>query len=324
MYKKIKIIGVPMDFGQLHRGVDMGPAALRYTGLASDLRKLGYIVEDTGDVLVPVRDQGEENRKTQKCLTDQNGTEEDNSTDFSDRVKKCRQSTYIDAITKVCRRVYDEGRRAVQESAFPLFLGGDHSIAMGTIGGVSHDATIGVIWLDAHGDFNTSETSPSGNVHGMPLAALTGDGDAALVNIGRSGIKIDPENVVLIGIRDLDSKEKIRLKKSGITVYTMRDIDEQGISAITNKALMKFVHMKRIHISLDMDVMDPAEAPGVGTPVPGGLTYREAHLCMEIIADSGKLSSMDLVEINPVLDQANKTAILAVNLAVSALGKSIY
>ena len=158
----------------------------------------------------------------------------------------------------------------------------------------------------------------------MPLAAIIGEGDAALVNIGRSGIKVDPDQVVLIGIRDLDVKERQRLKNSAITVYTMRDIDEQGISAITHKALMKFVHMKNIHVSLDMDVMDPAEAPGVGTPVSGGLTYREAHLFMEIIADSGKLSSMDIVEINPILDQANKTARLAVDLIVSALGKRIY
>ncbi|MBF0573268.1 MAG: arginase [Desulfamplus sp.] len=304
MDKKIKIIGVPMDFGQLHRGVDMGPAALRYTGLVSELRKLGYIVEDSGDVRVPVRDRGEETES--KVQTDK------------------KSADYLEAITNVCAQVYDVGKKAVQEGSFPLFLGGDHSIAIGTIGGVSHDNQIGVIWIDAHGDFNTYETSPSGNVHGMPLAALTGDGSQALVDIGRAGMKVDPENVVLIGIRDLDSKEKERLKRSGVTVYTMRDIDEQGISTIINKALMKFMHIKRIHVSLDMDAIDPVEAPGVGTPVPGGLTYREAHLCMEIIADSGKLSSMDLVEINPILDQANKTAKLAVNLTVSALGKSIY
>ncbi|MBF0376681.1 MAG: arginase [Desulfamplus sp.] len=304
MDKKIKIIGVPMDFGQLHRGVDMGPAALRYTGLVSELRKLGYIVEDSGDVRVPVRDRGEETES---------------------KVRKDNKSAnYLEAITYVCSQVYDVAKKAVQEGSFPLFLGGDHSIAIGTIGGVSHDNQIGVIWIDAHGDFNTYETSPSGNVHGMPLAALTGDGSQALVDIGRIGMKVDPENVVLIGIRDLDLKEKERLKRSGVTVYTMRDIDEQGISTIINKALMKFMHIKRIHVSLDMDAIDPVEAPGVGTPVPGGLTYREAHLCMEIIADSGKLSSMDLVEINPILDQANKTAKLAVNLTVSALGKSIY
>ncbi len=303
MKQKIKIIGVPMDFGQLHRGVDMGPAALRYSGLVPRLRQLGYGVEDSGDVWVPVRDMGEIMGKL---------------------IISGKQPNYLAQITEVCRRVYEAGKNAVIEGSFPLFLGGDHSIAIGSIGGVSHDASTGVIWIDAHGDFNTPKTSPSGNVHGMPLAALTGNGDAALVNIGRDGLKVNPENVVLIGIRSLDEKERQHLKKSGVTVYTMRDIDEVGISALTNKALMKLIHMKRIHISLDMDAMDPVEAPGVGTPVPGGLTYREAHLLMEIIADSGKLSSMDLVEINPILDQANKTAGLAVDLTVSALGKRIY
>jgi len=288
-----------MDFGQLHRGVDMGPAALRYSGLVARLRALGHEVEDNGDVWVPVRDQGYD-------------------TVFG------KEHNYQSQIIEVCQRVYEAGREAIDQGTFPLFLGGDHSIAMGTVGGVSHEQPTGLIWMDAHGDFNTSETSPSGNVHGMPLAALLGDGDPGLVNIGRSGPKIDPNNVVLIGIRSLDEKERDRLKQSGVTLYTMRDIDEQGISTITNEFLMKFIHMKRIHISLDMDIMAPVEAPGVGTPVPGGLTYREAHLLMEIIADSGKLSSMDLVEINPILDQANKTAGLAVDLTVSALGKRIY
>jgi len=299
MKRKIKIIGIPMDFGQLHRGVDMGPAALRYSGLVARLRALGHEVEDSGDVWVPVRDQGYD-------------------TVFG------KAHNYQSQIIEVCQRVYEAGREAIDQGTFPLFLGGDHSIAMGTVGGVSHEQPTGLIWMDAHGDFNTSETSPSGNVHGMPLAALLGDGDPGLVNIGRSGPKIDPNNVVLIGIRSLDEKERERLKHSGVTLYTMRDIDEQGISTITNELLMKFIHMKRIHISLDMDIMAPVEAPGVGTPVPGGLTYREAHLLMEIIADSGKLSSMDLVEINPILDQANKTAGLAVDLTVSALGKRIY
>lgn len=299
MKKKVKIIGVPMDFGQTHRGVDMGPAALRYSGLVPRLRTLGYDVEDTGDVWVPVRDQGYDG------VFD-------------------GEPNYKAAIIEVCQRVYEAGLSAVDEGAFPLFLGGDHSIAMGTIGGVTQDRSTGLIWVDAHGDFNTSETSPSGNIHGMPLAALVGDGDPGLVNIGRPGKKIDAENVVLLGIRSLDFEEKRRLKESGVTVYTMRDIDEQGISTITNEILMKFVRMKRIHLSLDIDVMDPAEAPGVGTPFLGGLTFREAHLFMEIMADSGKLSSMDLVEINPILDQANKTAQLAVDLTVSALGKQIY
>ncbi len=296
MKKQISIIGVPMDFGQLHRGVDMGPAATRYTGLEPDLCSLGYTVVDKGDIKVPVRDH----RKVNK------------------------PGGYLKEITMVCEAAYEAGKKAVQEDdSFPLFLGGDHSISIGTIGGVSHDQPTGLIWIDAHADFNTPTTSPSGNIHGMPLAVLTGEGDENLVNIGRKGRKIDPENVVLLGIRDLDEMEKKRLKKSGISVFTMRDIDEQGISSVANKALMKFLHMKRLHISLDMDALDPVEAPGVGTPVPGGLTYREAHLLMEIIADSGKLTSMDLVEINPILDQANKTAKLAVDLTISALGKRI-
>ena len=295
MKKHVSIIGIPMDFGQLHRGVDMGPAAARYSGLVADLRKLGHTVEDKGDIQVPVRDPG--------------GAE--------------RTGSYLAEITQTCEQVYQAGMEAVEKNSFPLFLGGDHSISMGTVGGVSHNEPTGLIWIDAHGDFNTPETSPSGNVHGMPMAVLCGEGHDSLVNLGRSGAKIDPENVVMIGIRDLDQQERDRLKASGITVYTMRDIDEQGISSVAGQAVMKFIHMKRIHISLDMDALDPGEAPGVGTPVPGGLTYREAHLFMEIISDSGKLTSMDLVEINPILDQANKTAKLAVDLTVSALGKSI-
>lgn len=295
MNKRINIIGVPMDFGQLRRGLDMGPAAARYTGLVSALRTLGHSVKDLGDVSVPVRNPVEEGEK----------------------------ADYYEEIRTICDQVYEAGKKAVADDVFPLFIGGDHSIAMGTVGGVSHDRTTGLIWIDAHGDFNTPETSPSGNIHGMPLSVLIGDGDERLVNIGRPGAKIDPDNIVMIGIRDLDTHERERIRKSGITVYTMRDIDEQGISTVTNKALMKFIHLKRVHVSLDIDALDPVEAPGVGTPVPGGLTYREAHLFMEIMADSGKLTSMDMVELNPILDQANKTAQLAVELIVSALGKSI-
>jgi arginase len=295
MNKRINIIGVPMDYGQLRRGLDMGPAAARYTGLVSALRNLGHNVKDLGDVSVPVRNPVEEGEK----------------------------ADYYEEIRDICDQVYEAGKKAVADDVFPLFIGGDHSIAMGTVGGVSHDRPTGLIWIDAHGDFNTPETSPSGNIHGMPLSVLIGDGDERLVNIGRPGAKIHPDNIVLIGIRDLDTLERERIRKSGITAYTMRDIDEQGISTVANKALMKFIHLKRVHVSLDIDALDPVEAPGVGTPVPGGLTYREAHLFMEILADSGKLTSMDLVELNPILDQANKTARLAVELIVSALGKSI-
>ena len=296
MEQKISIIGVPMDFGQLHRGVDMGPAAIRYSKLMPRLRSLGLIVEDRGDIKVPVRD----------------AVEADGGI-----------PNYTKEIAQICEDIYKEGQDAISENRFPLFIGGDHSIAIGTVGGVSHESPIGLLWIDAHGDFNTPETSPSGNIHGMPLSILTGEGEDILVNIGRNGAKVDPENVVLIGIRDLDEKEKQRLNNSDITVFTMRDIDEQGISAVLNKALMKFVHLKKIHVSLDMDALDSIEVPGVGTPVAGGLTYREAHLLMEILADTGKLASMDLVELNPILDSKNKTASLAVELIVSVLGKSI-
>jgi arginase len=295
--KQISIIGVPMDFGQLLRGVDMGPAALRYTGLISRLRALGHVVVDRGDVRIPIRD--------------------------ADGANSLSQDKYLNEITQICQAIYTAGQEAVQQGDFPLFLGGDHSIAVGTVSAVAGDDPIGLIWIDAHGDFNTPETSPSGNIHGMPLAALIGEGHPSLVNVGRPGMKVLPENVVLIGQRDLDPAERKRLKKSGITVFTMRDIDEQGISSVANKAIMKFAHLKRIHLTVDMDALDPVEAPGVGTPVPGGISYREAHLLMEILADSGKVGSMDLVEVNPILDVANKTAELAVELTLSALGKSI-
>ena len=302
MAKKISIIGVPMDFGQLLRGVDMGPAAVRYTGLIPRLRSLGHEVVDTGDIRIPIRDFDASIRK------DDEGIDEDK---------------YLKEITLICESIYKVGKAVVKKGHFPLFIGGDHSIAVGTVAAVTNDEPTGLIWIDAHGDFNTPKTSPSGNIHGMPLAALIGEGHASLVNVGRPGAKIHPDNVVMIGQRDLDASEKERFKKSGVTVFTMRDIDEQGISSVANKALMKFVHLKRIHLTVDMDALDPVEAPGVGTPVPGGISYREAHLLMEILADSGKITSMDLVEINPILDVANKTAELAVELTLSALGKSI-
>jgi arginase len=302
MAKKISIIGVPMDFGQQLRGVDMGPAAVRYTGLISRLRSLGHEVEDTGDIRIPIRDCTIGMDKKSQCLD---------------------QDRYVKEITQICESIYAAGKAVVKRGRFPLFIGGDHSIAVGTVASVTDDEPTGLIWMDAHGDFNTPETSPSGNVHGMPLAALIGEGYDSLVNIGRPGAKIHPDNVVLIGQRDLDPSEKKRLRHTGMTIFTMRDIDEQGISSVANKALMKFVHLKRIHLTVDMDALDPVEAPGVGTPVPGGISYREAHLLMEILADSGKITSMDLVEINPILDIANKTAQLAVELTLSALGKSI-
>lgn len=298
MSRQISLIGVPMDFGQDLRGVDMGPAAVRYTGLIARLRELGHTVRDRGDVPIPIRDEAVP--------------------------EPVPGNTYVEEITRICHAIYTLGRRVIEKGDFPLFVGGDHSISVGTVAAAgSGNDPLGLIWVDAHGDFNTPDTSPSGNIHGMPLAILMGEGHPDLVNVGRPGPKVLPENVVMIGLRDIDPTEKKRLKGSGVTVFTMRDIDEHGISTVANKAMMKFAHMKRIHLTLDMDALDPVEAPGVGTPVPGGITYREAHLLMEILADSKKVGSMDLVEINPILDVANKTAELAVELTLSALGKSI-
>lgn len=285
-----------MDLGQSQRGVDLGPGAVRYAGLASRVRALGYSVEDLGNVAVPVRESfaGE-------------GT-----------------THFLPAILDACRVVYDLGRKALADGCMPVFLGGDHSIAMGTVGGVTHDGgAVGLIWIDAHGDFNTPETSPSGNVHGMPLAALCGLGPSELVDLGRPGAKLRPENVVLIGIRDLDPLERQLLKDSGVTIFTMRDIDERGIANVAREALDQLRNVSRLHVSLDMDSLDPSEAPGVGTPVPGGLTYREAHALMEILADRGIVGSVDIVEINPILDNRNETAETAVQLLTSLLGKSI-
>jgi len=295
MDKAIRIIGVPMDLGQAQRGVDLGPGAIRYAGLSARLKALGYEIHDAGNIDVPVRDSlpGGPERK------------------------------FLPSIQRICEEVYLAGRTAVEEGFIPVFLGGDHSIAIGTIGGVTHKEPSGVIWIDAHGDFNTPESSRSGNIHGMPLATLLGSGFPELVAVGRPGAKVKAEDVVMIGIRDLDSEERKQLLNCGVTVYTMRDIDEQGMGAITRKALAKLSHHKRIHISIDVDSLDPHEAPGVGTPSSGGLTYREAQLLMEILADSCKVTSADIVEINPILDLANSTARMAVDLAASLFGKSI-
>ena len=292
MKRPIRIIGVPMDLGQSQRGVDMGPSAVRYAGLSSRLRSLGYRIEDRGNVEVKVRDA----------------------------VPKSR---LVPAIADACEVVYGTAREAIRDGALPIFLGGDHSIAIGTVGGVTHESPAGLLWVDAHGDYNTPRTSKSGNVHGMPLAVLLGRGSKRLVDLGRRGAKVKPEDVVLLGVRQLDDKERVVLRQSGITVFTMRDIDERGIHETALDALSRLSHLERLHLSLDMDCLDPSVAPGVGTPVAGGLTYREAQLLMEIVADSKTLASVDIVEINPIVDQGNQTATMAIDLAVSALGKRI-
>ena len=295
MNKAIRIIGVPIDLGQNKRGVDMGPAALRYAGLAGSLAELGYLVHDNGDIQVPIRE----------TVSDENSRH------------------YLPSIRTVCLDVYAAARLAVAEGQIPVFLGGDHTLAIGSIGGCSHAEPAGLIWIDAHGDFNTPQTTLTNNIHGMTLAVLMGDGDHALVDIGRPGAKLLAADVVMIGIRDLDPLERGRLRESGITVFTMREIDERGISVITREALERLEHRERLHVSLDMDALDPQAGPGVGTLSPGGLSYREGQVMMEIIADSGRCSALDIVEINPIFDHHNQTARLAVELTASLFGKRI-
>jgi arginase len=295
MNKTVQIIGVPIDLGQSHRGVDLGPGALRYAGLASRLEKLGYQVYDSGNLPVPVRES----------------------------LVHERQDHYLPSIIEVCKAACLAGQQALAKGRIPIFLGGDHSISIGTISGIAHEQSVGVLWIDAHGDFHTEESSTSKNIHGMSLAILLGHGYPELVAVGGSQTTLRPEDVAMIGVRDLDAGERQRLRDSGMAVYTMRDIDEKGMGAIAAEALAKLRHKTRLHVSLDIDSLDPQASPGAGTLVPGGLTYREAQLLMEIIADSGLLGSLDIVEINPILDNRNKTAETAVELTASLFGKSI-
>lgn len=273
----------------------MGPSAVRYANLKATLEQLGHTVLDEGNVPVP-------------------NPEEHVAVGTGRRLK---------AVTAVCQQIYELASQYIQAGDFAIFLGGDHSISIGTVAAAAQQEPVGVIWVDAHGDFNTRDTSPSGNIHGMPVAALIGEGDSELVNIGYEGAKVQPAQIVQIGIRDLDDRERDRLAHSGISVFTMRHVDELGMAAIARQALDRLRHLPRIHVSLDMDSLDPAEAPGVGTPVPGGLSYREAHLLMEILGESQRVRSMDIVEVNPILDDRNMTGKLAVQLAASLLGKRI-
>ncbi|MGI9536216.1 MAG: arginase [Desulfocapsaceae bacterium] len=291
----VRIIGIPIDLGQQHRGVDMGPVAIRYAGLSAALKKLGYHTQDVGNIDVPGH----------YTLTHRG---------FSDRLPPIRAA---------CEDTYELARRAIRDGTIPIFLGGDHSASIGSIGGVTHDGECGLIWIDAHGDFNTPETSETGNIHGMALAILFGRGPHELVDVGRKGAKLKPEQVVLVGPRQLDENEKESLRDSGCTIFTMRDIDERGMSNVIAQALEKLSECQHIHVSLDMDSIDPNEAPGVGTPVAGGLSYREAQLLMETISDTGRLLSLDIMETNPILDVSNRTAQVAVSLAASLFGKSI-
>ncbi len=295
--RNIRIFGVPMDLGQRRRGVDMGPSALRYAGLNEQLRKLGHTVHDHGNLTVPLPE---------------------NEPPDSSRAR------HLHSIASVCGDVYTNALTCLEHNETAIFLGGDHSISIGTVSAMdTHGGNVGVIWVDAHGDFNTPEISPSGNVHGMALASLFGRGPSELTDIGRPGAKLKASEAVIIGARDLDADERSALIDCGILVLTMRDVDEMGMAAAAHQALEHLHHLNKLHISLDMDSLDPNEAPGVGTPVPGGLTYREAHLLMEILSDSGKVESLDIVEVNPILDDRNRTAKLGVELATSLFGRRI-
>jgi len=291
-----------MDLGQSRRGVDMGPSALRVAGLQSRLKQLGHQVEDFGNVVVK---QAEELHYGEK------------------------RAKYLDEIAETCRGLAEIVEKTLSEGFLPLLLGGDHSIAVGSCAGVSsffrkQKKKIGYLWLDAHGDMNTPESSPSGNVHGMPLAALIGYGAPELVGLLGYQPKVEPRNVAIVGVRDLDAKERRLVKESGVHAFTMRDIDERGMREVMTEALrISSDDTDGIAVSLDMDFMDPGDAPGVGTPIRGGVTYREGHLAMEMIADSKAMVSLEVVEINPVIDLHNKTALLGVEMVLSALGKKI-
>jgi arginase len=292
--KRIAVIGAAPDLGAGRRGVDMGPSAIRYAGLSERLARAGIEVEDRGNVQAALAE------------TQTSGSE---------------QARFLDEILETSRRVAAEVERARAESLLPLVLGGDHSIAIGTLGGMADGGRGGVVWLDAHGDLNTPETTPSGNVHGMPLAAALG-----LCGFGADGLNLpalDPERVALVGVRSLDPGEREAVKRLGLAVYTISDLDRRGVEPVIEEALERVSGGAFVHVSVDLDVVDPEFAPGVGDPVRGGLSYREAHLALELVAEAGVLDSLELAEVNPIRDHENATAGLAVELAASALGARI-
>jgi arginase len=285
-----------MDLGQDRRGVDMGPSAIRYARLQSALEDLGYPVVDRGNAATPIPETVDEDGEVR----------------------------HLDAVREVCLEVAARAGAMASEDLFPVFLGGDHSISIGTVSGLARSfGRTGVIWLDAHADFNMPETSPSGNIHGMPLSVLTGRGHPDLVRIGGEGESVRTEDVVILGLRSADEKERGLLLEAGVRVYTMKEIDAYGAASIVRRALRDLSHLERIHLSFDLDAVDPGIAPGVGTPVRGGLTYREAHLVMELINEAGIVTSLDVVEVNPILDYSNETAELAVELVASLMGRQI-
>lgn len=297
--RDIVIIGVPVDLGAGRRGVDMGPSAIRYAGLCERLGALGHRIEDLGNLAAPL---------AETCPAPAPG----------ERLR------YLEPIVVLNRALAARTAEVAAEGRTPLVLGGDHSIAIGSVAGVARGRKLGLLWVDAHADFNTAETTPSGNIHGMSMAALTGRGHHSLTSMGARVPVIEAEQVALVGARDLDGDEREALRWSGVSVFTMHDIDRRGMANVMDEAI-SIVTAGGVpyHLSLDLDSLDPREAPGVGTPVPGGISYREAHLAMELVAQADGLLSMDLVEVNPILDERNATAEMAVELALSALGKRI-
>jgi len=296
---QIDIIGVPIDLGAGRRGVDMGPSAIRYAHLQPKLEELGYSVEDKGNIEVPIQEM---------CsITDP-------------------KLKYLDCIIPMGRRISGAVSTSIQGGRFPLVLGGDHSLSVGSIRGAAKHKKVGVIWVDAHADFNTPETTPSGNIHGMPLAALCGIGDPRLVSLwDETAPVIDPQRVAIIGARDLDPGEKRNLREAGVMVQSIEQVDRFGMVGALEKSIEQVSRdVDGIYISFDMDALDPLHAPGVGTPVNGGLTFREAHLACEVVAETGKLIGMDMVEVNPILDIQNQTAIYAVEFIRSALGSRVW
>jgi arginase len=296
--KKISIIGVPMDLGQTRRGVDMGPSAIRYAGVVERLENLEYEVEDIGDIVIGRAERipnSDSNLKNLKAVAE--GSE--------------KLASAVDQV--------------IENGSFPLVLGGDHSIAIGTLAGVGkHYKNLGVIWYDAHGDLNTADTSPSGNIHGMPLAASMGLGHPTLTGISGYSPKVKPENIIIIGARSLDDGEKDLIREKGIKVYTMHEIDRLGMTRVMEETIAYFKeHTDGVHLSLDLDGLDPHDAPGVGTPVIGGISYRESHLAMEMLAEAEIITSAEFVEVNPILDEKNKTATVAVALMGSLLGEKL-
>ena len=297
--RRVELLGIPMDLGQGRRGVDMGPSALRYARLEGALEELGHDVADLGNVGVPIPEVSERDDGRREGMP------------------------HLQTVREVCERTAAAARDVVAGDAFPVFLGGDHSVSIGTVSGMAAAGRTGVLWVDAHADFNTPATSPSGNVHGMPLAALCGYGHPDLVNVGGEGPSVCPQDVAVVGLRRVDCEERRFLIEAGAKAYTMKEIDAYGIASVVREALEDLSRLERAHLSFDLDAVDPEVAPGVGTPVRGGLTYREAHLLMELVSEAGVVTSLDVVEINPILDEKNKTAELAVELVESLMGRRI-